>query len=172
MGSRCCFLPEGLSVPCWCQRVRKPGCLDSAGLYVSSAIPFGSGRSARVRSQELWPRSLYPGAVPANLLTSGTRGRSRCRAYESFFIQSTIPQLGSMRACIVATASSAEGVEVVQTAFPRAVHGFASLLMDNPRLSARFFAQPFDLARRRVTADPKAIASRISSFGYSGAADF
>src|SRR5262249_23817194 len=33
-------------------------------------------------------------------------------------------------------------------------------------------AQPFDLARRRIVGDPKAIASRISRFGYSGAADF
>jgi Tol biopolymer transport system component len=33
-------------------------------------------------------------------------------------------------------------------------------------------AQPFDLAERRVTGDPKAIAPHVSRFGYSGAADF
>ena len=33
-------------------------------------------------------------------------------------------------------------------------------------------AQPFDLARRRVTAEPRAIARRVPSFGPTGAADF
>src|SRR6266536_5742999 len=58
--------------------------------------------------------------------------------------------------------------------FPRAVHG--SLRSNGGYLvylrAGTLLAQPFDLARRRVTGDPKAIASHVSRFGYSGAADF
>ena len=83
------------------------------------------------------------------------------------------PQLGSMRARIAPTGGSEQGVEVVQADSRvqytglRSGGGYLVYLR-----AGTLLAQPFDLAGRRVTGDPKAIASHVSSFGYSGAADF
>ena len=79
-----------------------------------------------------------------------------------------------MRARIAPTGGSEEGVEVVQS--DSRVQYTGSLHSDGGYLvyfrAGTLLAQPFDLAGRRVTGDPKAIASHVSSFGYSGAADF
>ena len=79
-----------------------------------------------------------------------------------------------MRARIAATGGSEQGVEVVQS--DSRVQYTGSLRSDGGYLvylrAGTLLAQPFDLAGRRVTGDPKAIASHVSSFGYSGAADF
>ena len=66
------------------------------------------------------------------------------------------------------------GVEVVQadsrvqyTASLRSEGGYLVYLR-----AGTLLAQPFDLAGRRVTAEPKAITRRVPSFGSTGAADF
>ena len=84
------------------------------------------------------------------------------------------PQLGSLRARIATTGGNDPGVEVVQA--DSRVQYTASLRSDGGYLvylrAGTLLAQPFDLARRRVTAEPKAIARRVPSFGSTGAADF
>jgi Tol biopolymer transport system component len=84
------------------------------------------------------------------------------------------PQLGSMRARIAQAGGSEQGVEVVQS--DSRVQYTGSLHSDGGYLvylrAGTLLAQPFDLAGRRVTGDPKAIASHVPRFGYSGAADF
>jgi dipeptidyl aminopeptidase/acylaminoacyl peptidase len=84
------------------------------------------------------------------------------------------PQLGSMRARIAPTGGREQGVEVLQS--DSRVQYTGSLRSDSGYLvylrAGALLAQPFDLAKRRVTGDPKAIARHVTSFGYSGAADF
>jgi hypothetical protein len=77
------------------------------------------------------------------------------------------PQLGSMRARIAPTAGSEQGTEVVQS--DSRVQYTGSLRSNGEYLvylrTGTLLAQPFDLASRRVTGEPKAIASHVSSFG-------
>ena len=79
-----------------------------------------------------------------------------------------------MRARIAATGGIEQGVEVLQS--DSRVQYTGSLHSDSGYLvylrAGTLLAQPFDLTRRRVTGDPKAISRHVSSFGYSGAADF
>src|SRR5438270_7464504 len=79
-----------------------------------------------------------------------------------------------MRARIAATGGSEQGVEVVQS--DSRVQYTGSLRTDGGYLvylrAGTLLAQPFDLARRRITAEPRAIARRIPSFGPTGSADF
>src|SRR5207245_2255453 len=80
----------------------------------------------------------------------------------------------SMRARIAPAGGNELGVEVTQA--DSRVQYTGSLHSDGGYLlylrSGTLLAQPFDLARRRVTAEPKAITRRVPSFGSSGAADF
>jgi len=142
------------------------------GPYFSSAIPFGSGRllvcnhknCGVIPSSGGPPRAIDQWYSWAQLLPGG----------RDFLYTIDDPQLGSMRARIAATGGSEQGVEVVQS--DSRVQYTGSLRSDGGYLvylrAGTLLAQPFDLAGRRVTADPKAIASHVSSFGHSGAADF
>ena len=146
--------------------------VSDSGPYFSSAIPFGSGRllvsdhrnSGMIPSSGGPPHPIDQSYSWAQLLPGG----------QDFLYTIDDPQLGSMRARIAATGGSEQGVEVVQS--DSHVQYTGSLRSDGGYLvylrAGTLLAQPFDLARRRVTGDPKAIASHISSFGYSGAADF
>ena len=84
------------------------------------------------------------------------------------------PQLGSQRARIATAGGNDPGVEVVQA--DSRVQYTGSLRSDGGYLvylrAGTLLAQPFDLARRRVTAEPKSIARHVPSFGPTGAADF
>jgi Tol biopolymer transport system component/DNA-binding winged helix-turn-helix (wHTH) protein len=140
--------------------------------YFSSAIPWGAGRllvsnhrnSGVIASSGGPPLPIDQWYSWAQLLPGG----------RDFLYTIDDPQLGSMRARIAATGGSEKGVEVVQsdsrvdyTASARSGGGYLVYLR-----AGTLLAQPFDLTARRVTGDPKTIASRVSSFGYSGAADF
>ena len=130
--------------------------------YFSSAIPFGSGRllvsdhrnSGVIPSSGGPPHAIEQWYSWAQLLPGG----------RDFLYTIDDPQLGSMRARIAATGGSEEGVEVVQS--DSRVQYTGSLRSDGGYLvylrAGTLLAQPFDLAGRRVTGDPKAIASRMS----------
>jgi Tol biopolymer transport system component/DNA-binding winged helix-turn-helix (wHTH) protein len=145
---------------------------DSFGPYFSSAIPFGSGRllMSNHRNSGVLPSSGGPlQAIDqwyswAQLLPGG----------RDFLYTVDDPKLGSMRARIAPTGGSEQGVEVVQS--DSRVQYTGSLRSDGGYLfylrAGTLLAQPFDLAGRRVTGDAKAIARHVTSFGYSGAADF
>jgi Tol biopolymer transport system component len=140
--------------------------------YFSSAIPWGSGRLlvSNHRNSGVIPLSGGPPQKIeqwyswAQLLPGG----------REFLYTIDDPQLGSMRARIAATGGSEQGVEVLQS--DSRVQYTGSLHSDGGYLvylrAGTLLAQPFDLAGRRVTGDPKAVARHVTSFGYSGAADF
>ena len=140
--------------------------------YFSSAIPWGSGRllvsnhrnSGVIPSSGGPPHAIDQWYSWAQLLPGG----------RDFLYTIDDPQLGSMRARIAATGGSEQGVEVVQS--DSRVQYTGSLRSNGGYLvylrAGTLLAQPFDLAGRRVTGDPKAIARHVTSFGYSGAADF
>jgi eukaryotic-like serine/threonine-protein kinase len=140
--------------------------------YFSSAIPFGQDRLlvSSDRSSGVIPLS---GGTPhpterlyswAQLLPGG----------RDFLYTIDDPRLGSLRGRIARTGGNDPGVEVVQA--DSRVQYAGSLRSDGAYLfylrAGTLLAQPFDLAGRRVTAEPRAIARRVPSFGSHGAADF
>lgn len=140
--------------------------------YFSSAIPYGPDRL-------LVSNFRNSGVMP----TSGGTPRPIDRSYSwaqmlpggrDFLYTSYDPQLGSLRGRIATTGGNEAGADVVQA--DSRVQYTESLRSDGGYLvylrSGTLLAQPFDLARRRVTAEPRAVARRIPSFGSSGAADF
>lgn len=140
--------------------------------YFSSAIPFGPDRLLVSNHQN-------SGVIPS----SGGTPHPIDRLYSwaqmlpggrDFLYTIDDPQLGSQRARIATTSGNDPGVEVVQadsrvqyTASLRSEGGYLVYLR-----AGTLLAQPFDLAGRRVTAEPKAITRRVPSFGSTGAADF
>ncbi len=146
--------------------------LSDAVPYFSSAIPFGPDRLlvSNHRNSGVIPSS---GGTPhpidrlyswAQMLPGG----------RDFLYTIDDPQLGSLRARIAKFSGNDPGVEVVQT--DSRVQYTGSLRSDGGYLvylrAGTLLAQPFDLATRRVTAEPRAIARRVPSFGPTGAADF
>jgi eukaryotic-like serine/threonine-protein kinase len=140
--------------------------------YFSSAIPFGPDRLlvSNPRNSGVIPSS---GGTPhpidrvyswAQMLPGG----------RDFLYTIDDPHLGSLRARIATTGSNDPGVEVVQA--DSRVQYTGSLRSDGGYLvylrAGALLAQPFDLARHRVTAEPRAIARHVPSFGPTGAADF
>ena len=140
--------------------------------YFCSAIPFGQDRflvsnhtnSGVMSSSGGRPRPIDHLYSWAQLLPGG----------RDFLYSAHDPHLGSLRARIAAINANDEGTEVVQadsrvqfTASLRSNGGYLVYLRGGTLL-----AHPFDLASRRVTAQPKAIARRVPSFGFTGAADF
>src|ERR671918_656677 len=92
----------------------------------------------------------------------------------NFLYTAKDPQSRSLRASIAAVGGKDPGIEVVQAdsrvQYTASIHsdgGYLVYLRDGVLL-----AQPFDLAARRITAEPKAIASEVPSWGSTGAADF
>ena len=140
--------------------------------YISSAIPFGSGRLlvCNHRNCGVLPSS----GGPAHAIDQWYSWAQLLPGGRDFLYTIDDPQLGSMRARIAAAGGTEQGVEVVQsdsrvqyTGSLRSGGGYLVYLR-----AGTLLAQPFDLAGRRVTGDPKAIARHVTSFGYSGAADF
>src|SRR6266851_4810580 len=140
--------------------------------YFSSAIPFGPDRL-------LVSNPSNSGVMPS----SGGTPHPIDRVYSwaqmlpggrDFLFTIDDPQLGSLRARIATVGGNDPGVEVVQA--DSRVQYTGSLRSDGGYLvylhAGTLLAQPFDLAGRRVTAEPKAIARRVPSFGPTGAADF
>jgi eukaryotic-like serine/threonine-protein kinase len=140
--------------------------------YISSAIPFGSGRLlvCNHRNCGVLPSS----GGPAHAIDQWYSWAHLLPGERDFLYTIDDPQLGSMRARITATGGTEQGVEVVQS--DSRVQYTGSLRSNGGYLvylrAGTLLAQPFDLAGRRVTGDPKAIARHVPSFGYSGAADF
>ena len=146
--------------------------LSSNVPYFSSAIPFG-------RDRLLVSNHANSGAIPS----SGGTPHPIDRLYSwgqilpggrDLLYTIDDPQLGSLRARIAPTGGTEPGVEVVQA--DSRVQYTGSLHSDGGYLvylrGGTLLAQPFDLASRRVTGDPKAVARRVPSFGFTGAADF
>ena len=146
--------------------------LTGAVPYFSSAISFGPERLlvSNHRNSGVIPSSggtLTPIDPPypwAQLLPGG----------REFLYTIDDPHLGSLRARIATTGRNDPGTEVVQAdsrvQYTGSIHsdsGYLIYLREGTLL-----AQPFDLARHHVTAEPKAIARRVSSFGPTGSADF
>lgn len=140
--------------------------------YFSSAIPFGKDRllvsndqnSGIMPSSGGTPQAINRRYSWAQMLPGG----------RDFLYSSDDAQLGSLRARIATVGGEDPGVEVVQA--DSRVQYTGSLHSDSGYLlylrGGTLLAHPFDLATRRVTAEPKAIVRRISSFGFTGAADF
>jgi len=140
--------------------------------YFSSAISFGPERLliSNHRNSGVIPSSggtLTPIDPPypwAQMLPGG----------REFLYTIDDPHLGSMRARIAAVGGKDLGTEVVQA--DSRVQYTGSLRSDSGYLiylrAGTLLAQPFDLAGHHVTAEPKAIARRVSSFGPTGSADF
>src|SRR5215510_4810180 len=84
------------------------------------------------------------------------------------------PQLVSLRARIAPVGGSEQGAEVVQSdsrvQYTGSLHSGGGYLVY--LRAGTLLAQPFDLAGRRITGDPKAIARHVPSFGHWGSADF
>jgi len=140
--------------------------------YLSSAIPFGPDRL-------LISNPSNSGVIPS----SGGTPQPLSRLYSwaqmlpgdrEFLYTNDDPQLGSLGARIATIGSNERGVEVVRA--DSRVQYTGSLRSDAGYLvylrAGALLAQPYDLTRRRVTGDPKAIARRVPSFGPYGAADF
>jgi Tol biopolymer transport system component len=84
------------------------------------------------------------------------------------------PSHGPLHARIAPVGGNESGVEVVQadsrvqyTESLRSQGGYLIYLR-----AGTLLAQPFDLAARRATAEPRAIVRHVPSFGHTGAADF
>jgi Tol biopolymer transport system component len=145
---------------------------ESTGPYFSSAIPFGSGRllvcdhrnCGVIPSSGGPPQPIDQWYSWAQLLPGG----------RDFLYTIDDPQLGSMRARIAPAGGREQGVEVVRSdsrvQYTGSLHSGVGYLVY--LRAGTLVAHPFDLGGRRLTGDPKAIASHISRFGYSGAADF
>ena len=140
--------------------------------YFSSAIPFGPGRLLVCNHRNCGV--IYSSGGPLRAIDQWYSWAQLLPGGRDFLYTIDDPELGSMRARIAATGGTEQGVEVVQsdsrvqyTGWLRSNRGYLVYLR-----AGTLLAQPFDLAGRRVTGDPKAIASHVPSFGYSGAADF
>ena len=144
----------------------------NADPYLSSAIPFGSGRwlVSNHRSSAV----IAPSGGPPQPIAQSYSWAQSLPGGRDFLYTIDDPQLGFMRARIAAIGGSEPGVEVVQSdsrvQYTSSSHSNGGYLVY--LRAGTLVAQSFDLAGRRVTGDPKAIASRVSRFGYSGAADF
>jgi hypothetical protein len=146
--------------------------LSDAIPYFSSAIPFGPDRllvsnprnSGVIASSGGTPRPIDRLYSWAQMLPGG----------RDFLYTNDDPQLGSLRARIASTGSNDLGTEVVRA--DSRVQYTGSLRSDGGYLvyirAGALLAQPFDLPSRHVTAEPRAIARHIPSFGPTGAADF
>jgi eukaryotic-like serine/threonine-protein kinase len=146
--------------------------LSEAVPYFSSAIPFGPDRllisnhakSGMIPSSGGTPHPIDRLYSWAQILPGG----------RDFLYTFDDPQLGSQRARIATAGGNEQGVEVVQA--DSRVQYTGSLRSDSGYLiylrAGALLAQPFDLAGRHVTGDPKAIARRVPSYGFTGAADF
>jgi Tol biopolymer transport system component len=146
--------------------------LSEAAPYFSSAIPFGPDRLlvSNHRSSGVMPSSggvLQPIALPyswAQMLPGG----------QDFLYTVGDPQPRPLRARIARLGGNEPGTEIVQA--DSRVQYTGSLRSDRGYLvfirAGTLLAQPFDLAGRRITADPEAVARRVTSFGPTGAADF
>lgn len=146
--------------------------LSDAVPYFSSAIPFGPDRLLVSNHRNSGVISSSGGTPhPIDRLYSWAQPLPDGR---DFLYTADDPLLGSLRARIATTGGNDLGVEVVQ-ADSRVLYT-SSLRSDSGYLiylrAGTLLAQPFDLARRRITAEPKAIARRVPSFGFTGAADF
>jgi len=140
--------------------------------YFSSAIPFGPDRilvSTPRNSGVIASSGGIP--QPINRLYSWSQMLPGGR---EFLYTVNDPQLDSLQARIAAVGGTDPGVEVVQA--DSRVQYTGSLRSDGGYLvylrSGTLLAQPFDLARRHVTAEPRAITRHVPSFGPAGAADF
>jgi Tol biopolymer transport system component/DNA-binding winged helix-turn-helix (wHTH) protein len=146
--------------------------LSDAIPYFNSAIPFGP-------DQLLVSNPRNSGVMPS----SGQTLRPIDRQYSwaqllpggrEFLYTNDDPQVRSLRARVAVIGSNRPDVEVVQadsrvqyTGSLRSDAGYLVYLRDGSLL-----AQPFDLAGRRVTAEPRAVARHVPSLGPTGAADF
>jgi Tol biopolymer transport system component/DNA-binding winged helix-turn-helix (wHTH) protein len=150
--------------------------LTGAIPYFSSAIPFGPDRllvsnhrnSGVMSSSGGTPQPIDRPYSWAQALPGG-----RDFLYTSLNT-SDDSHLGALRARIALVGDNGSGTEVVQA--DSRVQYTGSLRSDSGYLiylrAGTLLAQPFDLARRHVTAEPRAIARHVGSFGPTGAADF
>ena len=145
--------------------------LSDAIPYFCSAIPFGPDRL-------LVTNSFNSGVMP----TSGGTPRPIDRVYSwaqslpggrEFLYTVDDPQTGSMRGRVATTGGDDPGIEVVRA--DSRVQYTDSLHSDGGYLiylrAGTLLAQPFDLARRKITGESRAITRRVPSFG-PGPADF
>jgi len=140
--------------------------------YFSSAIPFGPDRLLVSNPRD-------SGLIPASGGTPQPLDRSYAWAQmlpggRDFLYTIDDPRLGSLRARIATIGGNDAGVEVVQA--DSRVQYTGSLHSDGGYLvylrAGTLLAQSFDLAGRRVTSEPSAIARRVPSFHSYGSADF
>jgi eukaryotic-like serine/threonine-protein kinase len=145
---------------------------DSMGPYFSSAIPFGSGRLLVCSHRSCGV--ILPSGGPPRPIKQWYSWAQLLPGGRSFLYTIDDPHAGSMHASIVPIEGSEQGAEVVQSdsrvQYTDSLHSGCGYLVF--LRAGTLVAQPFDLARRQLTGDPKAVASHVPSFGYSGAADF
>ncbi|MEO8372415.1 MAG: winged helix-turn-helix domain-containing protein [Candidatus Solibacter sp.] len=146
--------------------------LTDAIPYFTSAIPFGPDRllvsnhrnSGVISSSGGTPQPIDRSYSWAQVLPGG----------RDFLYTNYDSHLGSLRARVALIGGNDLGTEVVQT--DSRVQYTGSLRSDSGYLiylrAGTLLAQPFDLAGHHVTAEPRAIARHVTSFGPTGAADF
>jgi Tol biopolymer transport system component/DNA-binding winged helix-turn-helix (wHTH) protein len=146
--------------------------LTDAIPYFTSAIPFGPNRLLVSNHRNSGVISSF-GGTPLPI------DRSYCWAQSlpggrDFLYTSDDEHLGSLRARIAPVGGNDSGTEVIQA--DSHVQYTGSMRSDSGYLiylrAGTLLAQPFDLAGRHVTAEPRAIARHVASFGPTGAADF
>jgi Tol biopolymer transport system component/DNA-binding winged helix-turn-helix (wHTH) protein len=147
--------------------------LSDGPSYFTSAIPFGPNR--------ILVSSLRSSGV---MDSSGGTLRPIDRVYswaqilpggqDFLYTVDDDPSHGALHARIAPVGGNESGVDVVQadsrvqyTDSLRSHGGYLVYLR-----AGTLLAQPFDLAARRVTAEPRAIVRQVPSFGHTGAADF
>ena len=146
--------------------------LTDAIPYFSSAIPFGPDRLLVSNHRNSGLISSSGGTPqPIDRLYSWAQVLPGER---DFLYTSDDAHLGFFRARIALIGGNDQGTEVVEA--DSRVQYTGSLRSDSGYLiylrAGTLLAQPFDLVGRHVTAEPRAIARHVGSFGPTGAADF
>jgi Tol biopolymer transport system component/DNA-binding winged helix-turn-helix (wHTH) protein len=145
---------------------------ESTGPYFSSAIPFGSRRLLVCDHRNCGV--IPPSGGPPHPIEQWYSWAQLLPGGRDFLYTIDDPELGSMRARIAPVGSKERGIEVVQSdsrvEYTRSLRSGGGYLVY--LRAGTLLAQPFDLAGRHITGDPKAIARHVPAFGYSGAADF
>ncbi len=140
--------------------------------YFSSAIPFGPGRLlvSNPRNSAVIPSS----GGPPQPITRAYSWAQTLPGGRNFLYTVDDPRLGSLRARIAPVGGTEPDLEVLQSdsrvEYVDSLHSSGGYLVY--LRAGALLAQPFDVATRRVTAEPKAIARQVPSFGPTGAADF
>jgi Tol biopolymer transport system component/DNA-binding winged helix-turn-helix (wHTH) protein len=147
--------------------------LSDAPPYFTSTIPFGPNRVLVSNTRNSGVIDSAGGNLrPIDRVYSWAQMLPGGRDF--LYTVDDDPSHGPLHARIAPVGGNESGVEVVQA--DSRVQYMESLRSQGGYLiylrAGTLLAQPFDLAARRATAEPRAIVRHVPSFGHTGAADF